>query len=203
MGLARKVGCCVVIVATLVTVGCGSGGAGTTAGGRAQGGASGEPPTLAGIKGERLSEHATNQRISPSDCAALARLAERQTGRRLTYHPTPHPPLSRCRIEGHGVSTNVYLDSGFAAHKRYENRIVETDQFGVGDPSKTPHAVPNVGEKQAYEAGANWVPALNSLLAERGNRWLTVTISVAGRSNHELRNEAAVLARAGFKLTAR
>jgi hypothetical protein len=43
---------------------------------------------------------------------------------------------------------------------------------------------------------------LRSLLAVRGNRWLTVTISVAGMTDRRLRDEAAVLARAGFKLTA-
>ena len=36
----------------------------------------------------------------------------------------------------------------------------------------------------------------------RGNRWLTVTISVKGKTDRELRDEAAVLARAGFELTA-
>jgi len=36
----------------------------------------------------------------------------------------------------------------------------------------------------------------------RGNRWLTVTYSVEGRSDRRLRDEAAVLARLGFKLSA-
>ena len=60
----------------------------------------------------------------------------------------------------------------------------------------------DVGEKAAYDSDANWIPALRSLLAVRGNRWLTVTISIAGRLNRRLRDEAAVLARAGFRLSA-
>jgi hypothetical protein len=162
-----------------------------------------EPVQSRGIKGEDPSaEAATSARISAGDCAALGRLAEVRLGVHLSRRSTPKPPLSRCRLTGHGVSINVYLDTGFAAHQRYENRIEETVQFGYEDPAKVPHSVPHVGEKAAYNADANWIPALRSLLAVRGNRWLTVTISVAGHSNVELRDEAAVLALAGFKLTA-
>jgi hypothetical protein len=189
-------------VVALVTAGCGSSGSGTTAGTTTRGAAGGESAPARGIKGESVTEKATKARLSAGDCAALAKLAERQTGTRLKRRSTPRPPLSRCRLDGRGVSINVYLDSGFAAHQRYENRIVETDQFGYQDPAKTPHPVPHVGEKAAYDADASWIPALRSLLAVRGNRWLTVTISVAGRSNRELREMAAVLARAGFRLSA-
>jgi hypothetical protein len=175
----------------------------TTAGTGATGGKTNEPSAPArGIKGESATEKATKARLSAGDCAALAKLAERQTATRLKRRSTPRPPLSRCRLDGRGVSINLYLDTGFAAHQRYENRIVETDQFGYEDPAKVPHPVPHVGEKAAYDADASWIPALRSLLAVRGNRWLTVTISVAGRSNHELRAMAAVLARAGFRLSA-
>jgi hypothetical protein len=41
-----------------------------------------------------------------------------------------------------------------------------------------------------------------TLLAVRGDRWLTVTISIAGHYNRRLRDEAVVLARAGFRLSA-
>jgi hypothetical protein len=177
-----------------------------------------EPVQSRGIKGEDPSvEAATTARISASDCAALGRLAEkglaaqrsrggsgggRGPGPTLSRHSDPGPPLSRCRLTGHGVSINVYLDTGFAAHQRYDNRIEETVQFNTENPAGLPQPVPHVGEKAAYNADANWIPALRSLLAVRGNRWLTVTISVAEHSNDELRDEAAVLARAGFKLTA-
>ncbi|HVW47733.1 MAG TPA: hypothetical protein VHA76_11810 [Solirubrobacterales bacterium] len=156
-----------------------------------------------GIKGEDpRAEAAGRARISRGDCAALGRLAEERFGVHLARRSDPTPPLSRCRLSGHGAEVDVFLDTGFAAHQRYSNRIEETVQFGFEDPAKVPHPVPHVGEKAAYDADANWIPALRSLLAVRGNRWLTVTISVAGRSDRELRAEAAVLARAGFKATA-
>jgi hypothetical protein len=170
-----------------------------------------------GIKGEDPSaEAATKARLSAMDCAALGRLAERRLGTKsarranpsasdgtnLSARSDPSPPLSLCELSGAGVSISVYLDSGFAAHQRYSNRIAETVQFNYEDPARVPHPVPHVGEKAAYNSDANWIPALRSLLAVRGNRWLTVTISVAGLSNRQLRDEAAVLARAGFRLSA-
>lgn len=196
MGRVRICVACVGLVACLVTVGCG-GGSGTPGG-----------PTAAsvqshGIKGEDPSaEAATKAHISPSDCVALRKLAEGRLGTTLSHRSTPAPPLSRCRLEGPGISINVYLDSGFAANRRYHNRIEETVQFNYESQARVPHPVPNVGEKAAYNSSASWIPNLRSLLAVRGNRWLTVTISVDGKSSRALRDEAAVLARAGFKLTA-
>jgi hypothetical protein len=231
MRWVRIAWCCVGLVACFVTAGCGGGGS-STAGTTARGGGAGtagspaggrraihEPVQSRGIKGEDpRAEAATTARISTGDCAALGRLAERRLGDRgrdavqgaddrssgldLSTRSDPKPPLSRCEISGRGTSINVYLDSGFAAHQRYGNRIAETVQFNTENPAGLPQAVPHVGEKAAYNADANWIPALRSLLALRGNRWLTVTISVPGRSDDELRDEAAVLARAGFKLSA-
>jgi hypothetical protein len=192
------------LVACLVTAGCGGGGS-STAGTTAAGGheAIHEPVQSRGIKGEDpRAEAATTARISAGDCATLGRLAERRLGVDLSRQSDPKPPLSRCRLSGHRAEVNVYLDSGFAAHQRYANRIAETVQFNTENPAGLPQAVPHVGEKAAYHADANWIPALRSLLALRGNRWLTVTISVPGRSSDELRDEAAALADAGFKVTA-
>ena len=158
-----------------------------------------------GTKGENpTTEAAGTAHISAADCKALAKIAEHQTGVALQLQPTPKPPLSRCRLDGHGVSVNVYLDAGFAANQRFHNRIDETVQFNSQSQNQRglPQPVPHVGEKAAYNADAQWIPALRSLLAVRGNRWLTVTISVAGRSDAQLLARAAVLARAGFKLSA-
>jgi hypothetical protein len=207
MHWVRFAACCVGLAAALVTVGCGSSGSGTTAGGsssaRSGHEAIHEPVQSRGIKGEDpTTEAATRARISAGDCAALGKLAEAKLGTRLARRPDPSPPLSHCRLSGPGIQVNVFLDSGFAAHQRYANRIDETVQFNAEHPAGLPQPVPHVGEKAAYNADANWIPALRSLLAVRGNRWLTVTISVAGKSNRQLRDEAAVLARAGFKLTA-
>jgi hypothetical protein len=200
MGRVRSFVCCVGLVACLATVGC-SGGSGTTA--EAGRRAIHEPVQSRGIKGEDpRAEAATSLRLSAADCAMLGRLAERRLGTALTQNVDPSPPLSRCRLSGHRTQINVFLDSGFAAHQRYSNRIAETVQFNTENPEGLPQPVPRVGEKAAYNADASWIPALNSLLAVRGNRWLTVTIAVGGRSDRELRAAAVVLARAGFKLTA-
>lgn len=190
---------CVGIVLCLVAVGgCGGGSSSTT--GRE---AIHEPVQSRGIKGESpTAEAATNAHISHTDCIALRKLAEERLGTSLSLRSTPTPPLSRCRLNGPGTSVNFYLDSGFAANQRYHNRIEETVQFNSRDQGGVPHPVPHVGEKSAYNSAASWIPNLGSLLAVRGNRWLTVTISVAGESDRRLRDEAAVLARAGFKLTA-
>ncbi len=192
------------IALVLAAAGCGGGGSSSSSSASTTGRkAVQEPIQSRGIKGENpTTEAATTLRISAPDCAALARLAEGRLQRKLTRHATPKPPLSRCRLEGPGTSINVYLDSGFAAHQRYANRIEETVQFNAENPAGLPQPVPDVGEKAAYNADANWIPALRSLLAVRGNRWLTVTIAVAGEPDEALRAEAAVLARAGFKLTA-
>ncbi|HXF30865.1 MAG TPA: hypothetical protein VN522_05025 [Solirubrobacterales bacterium] len=180
--------------------GCGSSGSGTTtAGGRAIQ----APVQSRGTKGENpTAEAAGTARLSAVDCKSLATIAERQTGTALRRRATPTPPLSRCRLTGPGTQVNVFLDTGFAANRRYHNRIEETVQFNGQNPTGLPQPVPHVGEKAAYNSAASWIPALHSLLAVRGNRWLTVTISVAGRADRRLLAQAAVLARAGFKLTA-
>jgi hypothetical protein len=203
MGSLRGIACFVALSACLVTAGCGSSGSGSTTTPVKPSRALHEPIQDRGIKGEDpAAEAASRLHLSVADCDALARLAEERLGKRLTEHPSPKPPLSRCRLEGHGASISVFLDTGFAANQRYHNRIDETVQFNGENPDGLPQPVPGVGEKAAYNSAANWIPALRSLLAVRGNRWLTVTISVMGRSDEQLLAEAAILARAGFKLTA-
>jgi hypothetical protein len=119
----------------------------------------------------------------------------------------PTRPPARHANERPGPGTRyqrrIALDAGFAAHQRYYNRIDETVQFGESDPAKNPHPVAHVGERSIDNSAASWIPALGSLLAVRGNRWLTVTIAVAGRPGRQVRDDdAASLARLGFKLTA-
>ncbi|HVX34507.1 MAG TPA: hypothetical protein VHA80_15330 [Solirubrobacterales bacterium] len=191
------------LLACLAVVGCGGGSSRTAGSTAAARHATQEPVQSRGIKGESpTAEAATNAHISPADCAALQKLAEARLDTMLSHRSTPAPPLSRCRLDGPGVQVDVYLDSGFAANRRYHNRIEETVQFNYEDQGGVPHPVPRVGERSAYNSSASWIPNLRSLLAVRGNRWLTVTISVAGMTDRRLRDEAAVLARAGFKLTA-
>jgi hypothetical protein len=207
MGSVRVCAAIVGLIACLAAVGCGGGSSEGSSSTDAEGGngrlAIQEPVQTRGTKGENpTTEAATNAHISTSDCVALRKLAEKLLGTTLTSHPTPTPPLSRCRIEGPGISVNVYLDSGFAANRRYHNRIEETVQFNYEDQGGVPHPVPHVGEKAAYNSAASWIPNLRSLLAVRGNRWLTVTLSVDGETNRRMRDDAAVIARAGFRLTA-
>jgi hypothetical protein len=95
----------------------------------------------------------------------------------------------------------VYLDVGHAARQRYENRITEQVQFGAPDRSKLPRPVPNVGDPGAYDHFASWVPALDTLFAVRGNRWLTVAYSRAGVPTPRLLAEAAALAPLAFRLS--
>jgi hypothetical protein len=192
--------------------GCGgSGSSSATAGGSTAPGASTagryaiEAPALSrGIKGETPSaEPATTLALSAADCARLAGAAESRLGRKLGPKPKPTPPLSACAISGRGVSIDLTLDSGFAAHQRYMNRMVEAVQFGAPDPGKVPHPVAGVGEKGAYNEYANWIPDFGTLYAVRGNRWITVNYSAAGRAGQRAREEAADLTRLAFRLTAR
>jgi hypothetical protein len=90
-----------------------------------------------------------------------------------------------------------------SAHQRYLNRMVEQDQFGAPDPSRTTHPVPDVGDTAHGNQNASWVPGLGSLFASRGNRWLTVAHSVDGVPSPQVRDGAAVLVRLGFRLSAR
>jgi hypothetical protein len=200
--------CAAVLVGALG--GCGSSGAGTTGGGAAETGATtarhGEPGkqphTMVGVRGEsRGSEAATNQHISPTDCRRLRHEAEAQAQIRLHLDSEPTPPNSRCRLTGPGTTIGVYLDSGRSAHQRYQNRMVEQNQFSGADPGRVIHPVPRVGEPGYGDENASWVPDISTLFAARGNRWLTVTYMVAGVTGPVARTRAAALAILGFRLT--
>ncbi len=189
-------------------IGCGGGGSSSGATGEtaADSGSNGQANQQSeinrGIKGESpTAEAASKARISAADCGRLAKAAGRSLGRRLTHQSSPHPPASKCTLAGGGASVSIYLDASFAAHQRYYNRIDETVQFGEGDPARNPQPVPHVGERAIDNSAASWIPALGSLLAVRGNRWLTVTISVPGQPSRRQRDEAADLALLGFHLT--
>jgi hypothetical protein len=174
------------------------------------GGSSGGQPTSAGApergtKGERPGqEAASSAHLSRGACSALAAEVEAREGTAVKRRSEPSPPLSHCRISAPGgLSVNVYLDAGFAAHQRYENRMEETVQFGATDPRSVPHPVPGVGEPAAGNHDANWVPSQQTLYAVRGNRFVTVAIAVPDTPESHLRAEAARLARRAFRLTAK
>ena len=153
--------------------------------------------------GDHPGQEATALRISSSDCRKLAAAAARQVKRPLHRASDPTPPNSRCQLQGHGVHVSVSLDTAYAARTRYSNRIDEQVQFNAADPAKLPHAVPGVGDKGAYNQNATWIPAYSTLWAVRGNRWLTVVYSAAGKTRPQRLAAAAPLARQAFRLTAR
>ncbi len=153
--------------------------------------------------GDHPGQAETKAAIDVGDCRALRRSAEGKVGGSLAADSEPTPPSSRCQLRGRGVRVSIYLDAAYAARQRYDNRMVEQVQFYGTDPAKTPHAAAGVGDRSAHEHTANWIPALSTLYAVRGNRWLTVAYSVAGITRPQRRRQAAVLARQAFRLTSR
>lgn len=177
----------------------------TGCGSSSGGGHSSTSPTGPGNRyfGEHPGQEETSLHISAADCAALAATVSRQTGAQLRRRSEPTPPNSHCQLQGPGVHVSISLDAAHAARTRYSNRIDEQVQFNAADPSKVPHAVPDVGDKGAYNQNATWIPAYSTLWAVRGNRWLTVVYSAAGKSRPQRLAAAAPLARQAFRLTAR
>ena len=153
--------------------------------------------------GDHPGQEETKAALSVGDCRALRRAAEAEVGSSLEPESEPTPPSSRCLLRGRGAAVSIYLDTAYAARQRYDNRMVEQMQFYAAHPAKRPHPVAGVGDPGAYGHTASWIPALNSLYAVRGNRWLTVTYSVAGTSPTRSKEKAAALARRAFRLTAR
>ena len=152
--------------------------------------------------GDHPGQEETKAALSVGDCRDLRRAAEAEVGSSLEPESEPTPPSSRCLLRNHGAAVSIYLDAAYAARQRYYNRMVEQDQFYGSDPAKHPHPVPGVGDPGAYGHTASWIPALNSIYAVRGNRWITVFYSVAGTSPSQRRQAAAGLARRAFRLTA-
>ncbi len=153
--------------------------------------------------GEHRGQQESSLHLSAADCKALAATVQRQASSPIQRQSEPTPPNSRCQMQGRGVHVSISLDAAYAARQRYSNRIDEQVQFNAADPAKVPHAVPGVGDKGAYNQYASWIPAYSTLWAVRGNRWLTVVYSVAGRTRPQRLAAAAPLARQAFRLTAR
>lgn len=179
--------------------GCGSSGGGATS---TTTGATKAAPSVnrTGVKPE---EATTSLHLSRRDCDLLGAALLKRTGRTIHISSEPKPPLSGCRLRGRGVDVTVALDTSYGAHQRYFNRVTEAQQFGAPDPAKMPHPMPGVGEPGAYGQSANWIPAIGTLLAVRGNRWITVNYAAAGKSRPVRKAAAAAAARQAFRLSAR
>ncbi|HWO83070.1 MAG TPA: hypothetical protein VNM38_04690 [Solirubrobacterales bacterium] len=115
----------------------------------------------------------------------------------------PSPPSSHCLISSRGLRISVYLDASTAARQRYFNRMTEQVQFYGTEPAKRPHAVAAVGDRGAHNQSASWIPALSTLYAVRGNRWLTISYAAPEVPRAVREERAAELARRAFGLTAR
>jgi hypothetical protein len=81
--------------------------------------------------------------------------------------------------------------------------MTEQVQFNAAHPDRVPHHVAGVGDPGAGEHFASWIPAYSTMYAVRGNRWLTLSYSVAGMSRPQRLDAAAALARQAFRLSAR
>jgi hypothetical protein len=133
----------------------------------------------------------------------LQRTVDGVEGVRTRVESEPSPPSSHCLISGRELQVSVYLDASTAARQRYFNRMTEQVQFYGTEPAKRPHAVAGVGDRGAHNQSASWIPALSTLYAVRGNRWLTVSYAAPGVSRAAREERAATLARQAFALTAR
>lgn len=191
--MRRPRGAALLLIAAAALAGCGSGGSSTTT----------NTPSGNTDFRERPGQQATSLHIGAGDCKALAATVARQTGSPVRRQSEPTPPNSRCQMQRRGIHVSISLDTAYNARQRYSNRIDEQVQFNAADPTKVPHAVPDIGDKGAYDQYASWIPAYSTLWAVRGNRWLTVVYSVAGKTRPQRLAAAAPLARQAFKLTAR
>ncbi|HEX6456061.1 MAG TPA: hypothetical protein VF009_06025 [Solirubrobacterales bacterium] len=179
------------LVAALLA-GCGSGGSTSTT----------TTPSGGGNFRERPGQQPTSLHLGAADCKALAATVARQAGSAVHRESEPTPPNSRCQLQGRGVRVSISLDTAYDARQRYENRMTEQVQFNAAYPDRDPHHVPGVGDRASGEHFASWIPAYSTLYAVRGNRWLTLAYSVAGKTRPQRLAAAAALARQAFKLSA-
>jgi hypothetical protein len=153
--------------------------------------------------GDHPGQEATKLTISQGGCRVLRLAVEGAEGAPVRAESEASPPASHCLISGRGLRVSVYLDASTAARQRYFNRMTEQVQFYGTEPAKRPHAVAGVGDRGAHNQSATWIPALSTLYAVRGNRWLTVSYAAAGVPRAVREARAAELARQAFRLTAR
>lgn len=183
----------VLLVVMTLVVGCGSGGSPTTT----------TAPSGGGNFRERPGQQATSLHLGAADCKALTATVERQAGSPVRKESDPTPPNSRCQLQSRGVHVSISLDTAYDARQRYENRMTEQVQFNAAYPDRDPHHLPGVGDPAPGEHFASWIPAYSTLYAVRGNRWLTLAYSVAGKTRPQRLAAAAALARQAFRLSAR
>jgi hypothetical protein len=147
----------------------------------------------------------------PSAAAVCAKVPTKPVVRIVDRAAAPGPPtlrrsaggtaqLVKCSFLASGVHVDFNLDLAANSQQRFDNRVVEMTQFSNTRPATRPRPVPGVGDPNAGNEGAQWIPALDQLLAFRPGRYLIVDFSVKGASDDANRAGAAALARLAFPL---
>jgi hypothetical protein len=151
---------------------------------------------------------------APSPTAVCARIPVK-SGERLVDRAGPGraPALRRsahgtaqlvkCSFPAKGVHLDLNLDLAPNSRQRFDNRVMEMTQFSIGRPATLPRPVPGVGDPSSGNEGAQWIPALDQLLAYRPGRYLIVDFSVESAPDSANRHGAAALARLAFPLLPR
>jgi hypothetical protein len=134
--------------------------------------------------------------------AYASRLAARAAGRAapaIGRSARGTAALIQCGfIRGGGTRVDFSLDLAQDSRQRFDNRITEMSQFSTYRNATLPRPVRGVGDARAGDEGAQWIPALDQLLAYRPGRYLIVDFSVAGAADAANRAGAAALARFVF-----
>jgi len=130
----------------------------------------------------------------------VAQIVEKAGARAPTLRPSAGgtAQLIKCSFAASGVHVDFNLDLAANSQQRFDNRVVEMTQFSNARPATRPRPVPGVGDPNSGNEGAQWIPALDQLLAFRPGRYLIVDFSVQGASDDANRAGAAALARLAF-----
>ncbi len=157
---------------------------------------------------------ATSTPAGPSAAAPCARIrlsavqrlvdqADPQPAPRLRRSASGTSRLLQCHFNARGVKVGVALDRAQNNRQRFDNRITEMSQFSTTRPSTLPRPVPGVGDAASGNEGAQWIPALDQLLAYRPGQYLIVDFTAGNAGDRANRDGAADLARLAFPLLPR
>jgi hypothetical protein len=156
----------------------------------------------------------SSEKPGPAPAALCARIplpaVERLVDR---ADPRKAPPLQRsaagterllqCHFTAKGVKVGVSLDRAQNNRQRFDNRITEMSQFSTNQPATLPRPVRGVGDPRTGNFGAEWIPALEQMLAYRPGAYLIVDFSAGEASDTANRNGAADLGRLSFAVLPR
>ena len=156
----------------------------------------------------------TTAKSSPSTAARCARIpAKTVQGIVARADPAPAPKLRastagtpqllQCHFNANGVKVGVTLDQAQNNRQRFDNRVTEMSQFSTGRPATLPRPVHGVGDAKSGDEGAQWIPALDQLLAYRPGAYLIVDFTAGKASDTANRNGAAELGRRAFTVLPR